>query len=372
MSGPLVELEWATAALPLRRPLQAGALVITSREYCCVRATLASGAVGETFVMTRGLDVADAVGRLFAARAVGSTAGALDGLRSGVRNVGWDGAISRAASAIRLAALDAAAREQGIPAWQALGAAAAPSARAAVVVGYATPGQDPGDADVRGAQDAVEAGATLVKLMGGAGTPEDDLRRLARVRQAVGAKAELALDVNGAWPQRDALVALPRLAEAGVALVEEPWAYEHGLAGFDGLPAERPELAFGEISASIIELEALAATGCVEHLRPDATLVGGAEAWRRLAPVLAKTGIAVFPHFWPEIHRHLIALVPRASYLECTLPGGDEFGLEGLVSPGIVLDDGRVVAPDTPGFGFALDWERVRHHADTEPHRHAA
>jgi L-alanine-DL-glutamate epimerase-like enolase superfamily enzyme len=353
VSAPLAELEWATAALPLARPLRAGPLVIESREYCCVRATLASGATGESFVLTRGLDVGGAIEQLFAERA---TSGApLDGLRSAVRNVGWDGAISRAASAIRLAALDGAAREQDVPVWRLLGATEPPSARAVVAIGY-------GGDDVRSAEDAVLAGATCVKLMGGRGTPDDDLARLAAIRSVVGDAVALALDVNGGWPLAVARAALPRLAAAGVALVEEPWPYEHGLAGFDDLPAERPELAFGEVSASVIELEALARTGCVEHLRADATLLGGAAAWR----TLAATGVPLFPHYWPEVHRHLIALAPRTSFLECTLPGGGEFGLEQLVAPAVELEDGRIVAPAAPGFGYALDWERIRRHAGVE------
>jgi L-alanine-DL-glutamate epimerase-like enolase superfamily enzyme len=190
------------------------------------------------------------------------------------------------------------------------------------------------------------------------------------VRDAVGESVALALDVNGAWPVADAHAALPRLAAAGVVLVEEPWGYEHGLRGFDGLPAERPELAFGEISASVVELEALAASGCVEHLRADATLTGGAEAWRELEAAFAQPGVALFPHFWPDLHRHLLALAPTASYLECVLGDGDEFALGAFVAPAVGIDAaGRIAAPGTPGFGFALDWERIRHHADTEPRR---
>lgn len=366
----LVELRWATARLPLPRSLQAGALVIESREYCCVRATLACGSAGEAFVMTRGLDVGGALDALFAARALGGRPGQLDGLRSAVRNIGWDGAISRAASAIRLAALDAAARAAGQPVWRLLGAAAAPSAPAIAVVGYATPGEDPAAADVRGAQEAVAAGAQTLKLMGGSGSPDDDLRRLRRVREAVGAEVALALDVNGAWPLAVAHAALPRLAAAGVVLVEEPWAYEHGLRGFDGLPQERPQLAFGEISSSIVELEALARSGCVEHLRADATLTGGAESWRDLAAAFAQPGVALFPHFWPQLHRHLLALAPRTSYLECSPGDGDEFALGSFVAPALGLDAaGRIAAPDEPGFGFALDWERIARHADSEPRR---
>lgn len=361
---PLAALEWATAVVPLPRPLRVGAMTVRSRAYCCVRATLPSGAQGEAFVLTRGLDVDAAIATLFAARAVAG-----EELRSAVRNVGWDGAISRAASAIRLAALDAAARERALPVWRLLGAERAPATPAAVIVGPVLAGEDPGADDVREAVAAVEAGVACVKLMGGVGAPADDLRRLARVREAVGDEVVLALDVNGGWSPAEGHAALPRLAAAGVEIVEEPWAYEHGLATFEGLPAERPQLAFGEISSSVIELEGLLATGAVEHLRLDATLLGGPEPVAALAPALAAAGAAAFPHFWPEVHRHLVALLPRASYIECTLPGSRGDVPHGLAAPELTPAGGRIAAGEEPGFGFALDWERIRRLAPAAPQR---
>jgi len=352
----IARLEWGTVSVTLPRLLHAGPLVIRAREYCCVRVTLGSGATGESFVLTRGLDVAGALEQLFAARALAGAA--MDALRSDVRNLGWDGAISRAASALRLAALDAAAREKHAPVWRFLGGEAAPSAPAIAVIGYGSPGDATGAAETSQAEAAAAAGFGWIKLMGIGGTADDELARLRRIRNAVGDDVRIALDVNGAWSVADAHAALPRLADAGLFLLEEPWPYEQGLGGFNDLPSDRPQLAFGEVSASVIELEALAATGCVEHLRADATLVGAAEAWRALAPSVQATGVPLFPHYWPEVHRHLIPLA-ETSFLECTLASGGEFGLEQLVSPMAEMRDGRIAAPDEPGFGFSLDWERI-------------
>ncbi len=279
----LVELAWATAVRPLARPLQVGPLVVTSREYCCVRATTASGAHGECFVLTRGLDVGGAIERLVAPRVLGAAdrPAALAGLRVALRNVGWDGPISRAAGAVALAALDAEARAQGRPVWSLLGADVPPAHDAVVVLGYTPVGADPGETELADAVRAAEAGVRCVKLMGGFGGPERDLARVARLEQAVGDSCRVGLDVNGGWSRADAQEALPRLARDTIAFVEEPWPFELGLEGFDGLPAERPPLAVGEICSSVVELQAMAATGEVALLRADATLLGGAEPWLR-------------------------------------------------------------------------------------------
>jgi len=368
--GRIVEIEHATVSVPLERPLQAGSLRIELREYLCVRVTLDSGTAGECFVLTRGLDVGAALADLFAEAAIGGGPERLEALRSLVRNVGWDGPISRAASALRLAFLDARARERGEPVWRTVGGEHAPSSKAVVVIGYTRAGDDPGDADIDDAAAAVEAGARCLKLMAGAAGPTVELRRLAAVRDAVGDEIELGLDVNGAWAVAEAHAALPRLADLGVFVVEEPWAYEHGLSSFDGLPAERPPLAFGEVSSSILELEAIANSGLVEYIRGDATLLGGAEAYRELAPALAASRCVLFPHFWPELHSHLVAPAPAGYLLECVLPESDEFGLARLISaPTALTAAGELVASSGPGFGFALDWEWINHQAERPPTR---
>ncbi len=372
MTAKIAEIEHATATIPLGRALRAGALRIESREYLCVRVTLDSGAKGECFVLTRGLDVGGALTELFAETAIGGGPERLEAMRSAVRNIGWDGPISRAASALRLAALDAWARERGEPVWRTLGGQRAPSSKAVVVIGYTADDEEPGEGDTGAAAAAVEAGARCLKLMAGPGGPDVELGRLRTLRDAVGEEIELGLDVNGAWSVAEAHETLPRLAEVDTFVVEEPWAYEHGLSGFESLPSERPPLAFGEVSASILELEAIAHSGFVDYIRGDATLIGGAEAYRELVPALASSRTVLFPHFWPELHSHLVALAPAGYLLECTLPGGDEFGLAQLITPTVQMKDGQIVATTEPGFGFALDWERIKHHAERPPVRSPA
>jgi L-alanine-DL-glutamate epimerase-like enolase superfamily enzyme len=194
--------------------------------------------------------------------------------------------------------------------------------------------------------------------MGGFAEPDYDLRRIARVRNTVGDGVAIGLDVNGAWSLAESRAVLPRLLEIGTAFVEEPWAYELGMQGFDELPAEHPALALGEISASVIELQSLARTEYVQYIRADVTLLGGEQQWLALSETIASTGASLYPHFWPDLHRHLAATAPTA-YIEDLLPGGGEFGLERFVRSEPALADGMITAPSAPGFGFHLDWEAV-------------
>lgn len=359
MSDPdaVRELAWLQVAVPLERPLQSGALVIAEREYCCVRVTLADGTGGEAFVMTRGLDVAAMLDRLIAPRVLGQpSAGMERQLRVGLRNIGWDGPISRAASAVSLACLDARARRADIPAWRLFSDTAPEPSEVAAVVGYTPVGAEPDE--VGDAERAAAEGVRWVKLMGGFAAPEVDLQRVRTIAKVLGDRCSVALDVNGAWPLDDAIDLLPKLADAGVDFVEEPWPYEVGLAGFDRLDSRpRPRLAFGEVSASVIELTALAATDAVDYLRPDATLIGGPETFAGL--VTQVRGPAIMPHFWPEVHRHLVAAHPGVTCLEYAPAGSGGFGLERFVEGVATVVDGRVVVPDSAGFGYRLDWSAL-------------
>lgn len=361
-TAPLVELTCATVDVPLERPVRAGRLVIDARQYCCVRARLADGAEGAAFVLTRGLDVAASLATVVLPRL-----SHVDGLRVGLRNLGWDGAISRAAAAVTLALLDAGARAAGEPVWRLLAPDVPVPAvvPAGVAIGYAPVENDASATETGEAALAAEGGAAWVKLMGGP-DPEVDLARLRRVRAVVGEGVGVALDVNGAWPVPLARQWLPRLADEGLAFVEEPVPYELGLDTVRALAGvRRPPLALGEVCASVIELEALAATGLVEHLRPDATVLGGPEPFARVLAATAGPGLV--PHFWPEVHRHLVAGFPGAAVLECVAPGAGGFGLERFVDGLARLTGGGVAVPDEPGFGYRLDWTAVETLAATPP-----
>lgn len=358
------ELTWAQVSVPLDRPLQSGGLVIEARAYVCVRAVLGDGAEGQAFVLTRGLDVAAAVENLVAPRVLGHPYdGAERRLRVALRNIGWDGPISRAASVVSLACLDARARGAGLPVWRLLSDERPAPSEAIAVIGYTPVGETPDE--VAEAERAAADGALWVKLMGGFAPPETDIARVRAVRNALGDRCRVALDVNGAWPADVALDLLPRLA-GDVAFVEEPWAYELGLATFDRLAGRaRPGLAFGEVSASTIELAALAATGQVDHLRPDATLVGGPQTFCDLLGQVS--GPSVMPHFWPEVHRHLVAPYRGSTFLEYAPAGSGGFGLERFVDGLATPIDGRLPVPDGPGFGYRLDWREIAGLADTPP-----
>lgn len=82
-----------------------------------------------------------------------------------------------------------------------------------------------GDAeqDIAEATEKLEAGLhTRFKVKVGANGINVDLKRLARIAEAVGERADLVVDPNGSWDELEAIRALPALREIGVSLLEQP------------------------------------------------------------------------------------------------------------------------------------------------------
>jgi L-Ala-D/L-Glu epimerase len=79
---------------------------------------------------------------------------------------------------------------------------------------------------------AVEADFDCVKLKVGIG---DDAGRVAAVRAAIGARAAIRIDANGAWTIDEAIAHLRHLAPAGIELAEEP---VHGVEALRAVRAE--------------------------------------------------------------------------------------------------------------------------------------
>ena len=55
-----------------------------------------------------------------------------------------------------------------------------------------------------------------------------------------------------------------------------------------------------------------------------------------------------------DLHVHLLAAVPNASYMEA-----HGFGLEAYLANPMKFADGFTMAPDRPGHGIEFDWEAL-------------
>ena len=143
---------------------------------------------------------------------------------------------------------------------------------------------------------AVHDGFELVKIKVG-GRIEDDLRRCAIARQAVGAKTGLALDANQVWDVPTAISSIGALARFDPAWIEEPTSPDDILGTAAIRSAVNPvRVAVGEHVANRVIFKQLLQAQAIDIMQIDACRVAGVN--ENLANLLlaAKFGLPVCPH----------------------------------------------------------------------------
>lgn len=119
-------------------------------------------------------------------------------------------------SAIEMALWDILGKVANLPVYRLLGGAV----REFVTTKYSVSGLPPAQAAEIAAW-AVEQGFRTMKVKVGT-NPEEDIKRVAAVRQAIGPDVRLGVDANGGWSPRVAIQTIPRLYEYNIFFAEQP------------------------------------------------------------------------------------------------------------------------------------------------------
>lgn len=351
-----------TVRIPLPRPVALGGMVIGEREYVLVRVEAREGPCGVGFGFTRGGPVAEVVARILAPLLVGAdallTSALWDRMVAATRLNGRAGLMMRAVSAVDIALWDLKAQVAGLPLYQLLGGHA-DAVPAIASGGYLRQGEGP-DETIREMERYAGDGFTLVKVMVGALAPHEDAERVIRVHQALGPGVRIAVDANGVWRDwREAMAFIGALGDTPLAFVEEPFAPENTLALERFSRVSPVPVAVGETESGRWPFRDLLAGGRADILRHDATLVGGVTEWMRVAAMASAWDIPVLPHWFPEVHGHLLAAIPNAMAVEWIAPDAQVMRLEAIVRAGGVPRAGRLTLGPAPGLGVEVDWKAV-------------
>ena len=344
--------------VPFRQPFASGHGITTTREGVVVVLPLADGTVGygEGVVLPEfGTDLLGAVvdrARSLAAACTGLT---LDQARQAL---GMPGPGDVAAIALSGALHDALARVRRVPLHQLL----APEVPPQPVPVNATIGVDDPATAAALAQAAEVAGFRAVKLkVGPLRDPAGALARIARVRAALGPAVALRLDANASWTFAQAAQFIPRLAEQGVDLVEQPVPRDD-LAGLRALRGQGVRIAADE-AVLIADPVALADLADVIVLKPG--LLGIDRAWQ-LASAAAQRGQGIIVTSCLEsgigvaTALQLAAALPGPR-LACGLATLDLL-VDDLIAEPLVMRAGALALPAGLGIGVALDAAAAHHY----------
>ncbi len=270
--------------------------------------------------------------------------------------VGRGGLAAFAMAAVDIALWDLKSRCAGEPLWRLLGG------HCGRVPAYA------GGVDLRFTQEALleqaeqflAQGFHAIKMKVGRARLSEDIARVAAMRARLGPDFPLMADANMGWRVDQAIRAARTLAEHNLYWLEEPTIPDdvegnRRIAREGGLP-----VASGENLHSVYEFQRMIAGGAVDFPEPDVACVGGVTPWLEVARLARAHNLPVTSHGVHDLHVHLLAAVPNASYLEV-----HGFGLERFIRHPMTLDQGEAIAPERPGHGVELDWDALEAHRDS-------
>ncbi len=147
--------------------------------------------------------------------------------------------------------------------------------------------------------------------------PEEDAMRVKAAREAVGPAAPLFLDANNGWPDAAAAIEAVRMfGPYEIGWIEEPLMPDDITSHAEIASAVRTPVATGEIHATRWDFQQLLEAQAAAVIQPDAGVCGGITEWRRIASMAASHGVEVAPHWLADLHVHLAAATPNATWVE--------------------------------------------------------
>ena len=354
-------------SVPLDTPTASATRTATERHYGLVEIEADDGVagIGFTHLGNRGGKLfVEAVHGLLAPLLIGEDAHRVEGL--------WDkmyqdslphgraGTVMRAISALDIALWDRNARAAGLPLYKFLGAVRVDRVPAYVGGGYYLPGKTP-KMLAEECVGYVAQGFKAVKIkVGRLAEPKEEAARVAAVRKRIGPDVMLMLDANQAWKDVPTALRFLKVYEPyDPYWIEEPFGPDDidnlaRLAAIASVP-----VATGEMESGRWRFKELIEREAATILQPSACVVGGITEFRRVAATAASFGIDVWPHWFHDLHVHLVAATPNAGWVEY-FPDDQVLNFRRLIDTQLAVEGGDILLPDRPGLGFDFSPEAVK------------
>ena len=362
-------IQVAVARVPLDKVTSFATRTVMARDYALVKVRSEAGheGIGFCYVGSSGGPLAiAAVQELLAPLLLGQNSTRTEGLwqemyRESVLQ-GRAGTVMRGISILDNALWDLNARAAGLPLSQYLGCWTTDAVPAYASGGYYLDGKTPDHLadEVRG---YVAAGFKAVKIKVGRHSPREEEARVRAAREAIGPDIHLMLDANNAWADLPtALRYMERFEPYDPYFIEEPFSPDDidNHARF----AERTKIlvATGEIEVGRWRFKELLDKGAAQILQTDAAVCGGITEWRRIASMADAYGITICPHWFHDLHVHLVAAAPNARYVEYFLDD-QVLNFKRLINRQLEMRDGNLQVPTGAGLGFEFDEDAVKRYA---------
>ena len=216
--------------------------------------------------------------------------------------------------------------------------------------------------------EAVDDGFTHIKLKVGT-DPEDDARRCAIAREAMGPDRTLMVDANQVWDVGQAIEHVRRLAPHDIGWIEEPTSPDDILGHAAIARAVHPiPVATGEHCHNRVMFKQFLQSGAIGVCQIDACRLGGVNEVVAVLLLAAKFCVPVCPHAGGlglcELVQHLAAFdyVAVGAQREGRVVEFVDHLHEHFVDP-CVVRDGAYRAPLAPGYSSQMRAESLAQYA---------
>lgn len=357
------------ARVPLATVTSFATRTVSARDYCLVKVRSTGGieGIGFCYVGSAGGRIAQvAVEELLAPKLIGQESLRVEGLWQDMYAEsllqGRAGSVMRGISILDTALWDLNARTARLPLYHYLGACVEDRVPAYASGGYYLAGKTPKKLGDEMAS-YVKAGFKAVKMKVGRLSPAEEEARVRAAREAVGPDVHLMLDANNAWSDVPTALTYVRRFEAyDPYWIEEPFGPDD-IDSHAKLAELTPVVvATGEIGYGRWYHKELLDKRGAEILQTDALVCGGVTEWKRIAATAASYGVTMCPHWFHDLHVHLVAATPNARYVEFFIDD-QVLNFRRLIDTQLKHKDGNLILPKTPGLGFAFDEKAVKQYA---------
>ncbi len=225
------------------------------------------------------------------------------------------------------------------------------------------------------ARGYVEAGFMGMKTKVGGLPMDEDVKRVAALREAIGPDVKLMVDANQAYNATSAIRIGRRLEEYDLVWFEEP-VNAQDIEGYLQVKSALPmAIAGGENLRTRYEFSQFLARRAYDIAQPDVVNVGGVTEMRNVAMTANTHGIQVNPHVWGSPVMIAASLHVTATLPPCPPSGTPEPFVqepvmefdrtpseirEGLTENPFDQVDGYLAVPEGPGLGIEIDEDAVR------------
>lgn len=268
-----------------------------------------------------------------------------------IHYIGRGGIDSFAISAIDIALWDLKCKKADMPLWKMIGGRynCTKAYLGGIDLGYDL------DELLRRISGYMEDGYNAFKIKVGKEDIMEDLERVQAVRSLIGPKNTLMVDANYKWTLPEAERAFRLFKECDLNWIEEPISPDD-IEGYRYLCQTKDiSIASGENFHTVYEFEHMLAYGGCNFPQPDPGNIGGITGWIKVAELAYAKNLPICSHGMHELAVSLMSGLGNGGYMEV-----HSFFIEDYCKMPMKFENGLAHAPETPGIGVELDFDKLQ------------